>query len=94
MADIALSAPARRAFVMRHPSVLIFIACLALFALGVTILSEGFGIGVISTSFVKTLGKTLCLCLAALAMDLVWAASSRLATWRSSGSAATPSACG
>ena len=72
MADIALSAPARRAFVMRHPSVLIFIACLALFALGVTILSEGFGIGVISTSFVKTLGKTLCLCLVALAMDLVW----------------------
>ena len=72
MADIALSAPTRRAFVMRHPSVLIFIACLALFTLGVTVLSEGFGIGVISTSFVKTLGKTLCLCLVALAMDLVW----------------------
>ncbi|MFC3614624.1 urea ABC transporter permease subunit UrtC [Lutimaribacter marinistellae] len=45
---------------------------LALFTIGVTILSEGFGIGVISTSFVKTLGKTLCLCLVALAMDLVW----------------------
>ena len=28
--------------------------------------------GVISTSFVKTLGKTLCLCLVAVAMDLVW----------------------
>lgn len=25
-----------------------------------------------STSFVKTLGKTLCLCLAILAMDIVW----------------------
>ena len=61
-----------RPFVMRHPSVLIFLACLALFTLGVTVLSEGFGIGAISTSFVKTLGKTLCLCLVALAMDLVW----------------------
>ncbi|WP_299293667.1 urea ABC transporter permease subunit UrtC [uncultured Tateyamaria sp.] len=61
-----------RPVITRHPSVLIFIACLALFTLGVTILSEGFGIGVISTSFVKTLGKTLCLCLVALAMDLVW----------------------
>ena len=47
-------------------------ACLAIFTLGVTMLAEGFGIGVISTSFVKTLGKTLCLCLVALAMDLVW----------------------
>ncbi len=71
MSDISL-APARRPFVMRHPSVVIFIACLAVFTLGVTILSEGFGIGVISTSFVKTLGKTLCLCMVALAMDLVW----------------------
>ena len=61
-----------RPFVLRHPSVLVFLACLALFTLGVTILAEGFGIGVISTSFVKTLGKTLCLCLVALAMDLVW----------------------
>ena len=62
----------RRSFVARHPSVLIFIACLAIFTIAVTILAEGFGIGVISTSFVKTLGKTLCLCLVALAMDLVW----------------------
>ena len=59
-------------FLIRHPSVLIFMACLALFTLGVTVLAEGTGIGVISTSFVKTLGKTLCLCLVALAMDLVW----------------------
>ena len=63
---------ARRFFLADNPSVLIFIVILALFTIGTTILSEGFGIGVISTSFVKTLGKTLCLCLVALAMDLVW----------------------
>lgn len=61
-----------RTFLIRHPSVMIFIALLALFTLGATILSEGFGVGLISTSFVKTLGKTLCLCLVAIAMDLVW----------------------
>ena len=59
-------------FLARNPSVLIFIGVLALFTLGVTILSEGFGFGILSTSFVKTLGKTLALCLAAIAMDLVW----------------------
>ncbi len=62
----------QRSFIARNPSILIFLALLALFTLGVTILSEGFGIGVISTSFVKTLGKTLCLCLIAVAMDLIW----------------------
>ncbi|MDR6266678.1 MULTISPECIES: urea ABC transporter permease subunit UrtC [Rhodobacterales] len=61
-----------RSFIARNPSVLIFLACLALFTLGVTALSEGFGVGIISTSFVKTLGKTLCLCLIAVAMDLIW----------------------
>lgn len=61
-----------RSFIARNPSVLIFLSILALFTLGVTVLSEGFGIGVISTSFVKTLGKTLCLCLIAVAMDLIW----------------------
>ena len=61
-----------RSFVAQNPSVLVFLAILSLFTLGVTILSEGVGIGVISTSFVKTLGKTLCLCLIAVAMDLVW----------------------
>ncbi|MEP5196975.1 MAG: urea ABC transporter permease subunit UrtC, partial [Roseobacter sp.] len=71
MTDASLSAP-RRPFVTRYPSVLIFLGVLVAFTLGVTILAEGFGIGVISTSFVKTLGKTLCLCLVALAMDLVW----------------------
>lgn len=62
----------QRTFFARNPSVLIFIACLALFTLLATVLSEGFGIGVISTSLIKTLGKTLCLCLIAIAMDLVW----------------------
>ncbi len=45
---------------------------LLLFAIGVTLMSEGAGTGALSTSFVKTLGKTLCLCLAAVAMDVVW----------------------
>ena len=71
MTDVALGS-ARKPFAVRFPSVMVFLAILALFTVGVTILSEGFGIGVISTSFVKTLGKTLCLCLVALAMDLVW----------------------
>jgi urea transport system permease protein len=35
-------------------------------------MSEAYGPGMISTSFVKTLGKTLCLCLVAIAMDVVW----------------------
>ena len=61
-----------RSFFARNPSALVFIAVLALFTLAVTLLSEGLGAGVISTSFVKTLGKTLCLCLVALAMDLIW----------------------
>jgi len=56
----------------RNPSLLIFMACLAAATLGVTLMSEAFGSGALSTSFVKTLGKTLCLCLVALAMDLVW----------------------
>ena len=71
MSDVAIG-QRRQPFVLRFPSVMIFLAILALFTVGVTILSEGFGIGVISTSFIKTLGKTLCLCLVALAMDLVW----------------------
>ncbi|WP_270727162.1 urea ABC transporter permease subunit UrtC [Shimia sp. Alg240-R146] len=71
MSDIALTPP-RKSFVARYPAVLIFLATLAIFTVGVTVLAEGFGIGVISTSFVKTLGKTLCLCMVALAMDLVW----------------------
>ena len=61
-----------RPFLARNPAFLIFIALLALFTLAVTLGSEPMGAGMISTSFVKTLGKTLCLCLAALAMDLIW----------------------
>ncbi|MEM7237318.1 MAG: urea ABC transporter permease subunit UrtC [Pseudomonadota bacterium] len=63
---------ARRPFVLQHPSVLVFLTILAGMTLAVTLLSEGFGLGLISTSFVKTLGKTLCFCLIAVAMDLVW----------------------
>lgn len=61
-----------RSFITNNPSVLWFLLALALFTLGVTALSEATGSGVISTSFVKTLGKTLCLCLIAIAMDVVW----------------------
>ncbi len=61
-----------RSFLARNPSVLVFLSILALFTLGVTLLSEAYGTALISTSFIKTLGKTLCLCLAALAMDLIW----------------------
>jgi urea transport system permease protein len=67
-----MASPADLPFLKRHPSVLIFIGLLALFTLVVTLMSEAYGPGLISTSFVKTLGKTLCLCLVALAMDLVW----------------------
>ena len=62
----------QHSFISKNPSVLVFLAILALFTLSVTLLSEGLGLGLISTSFVKTLGKTLCLCLIAVAMDLVW----------------------
>ena len=59
-------------YLLRHPSVLVFSGLLLLFTIGTVLFSEGLGLGVISTSFVKTLGKTLCLCMAAIAMDLVW----------------------
>lgn len=62
----------RKPLVLRHPSILVFLGVLAVFTVGVTILSAGYGTGVVSTSMVKTLGKTLCLALAAVAMDLVW----------------------
>ena len=57
---------------INNPSVLVFLGVLALVSIAVTVLGEGFGIGAISTSFTKTLGKTLCLCMIAIAMDLVW----------------------
>ncbi|EBA07526.1 urea ABC transporter permease subunit UrtC [Sagittula stellata] len=61
-----------RGFFAQNPSILWFIALLGLFTLVVTVTSEAFGTGLVSTSFVKTLGKTLCLCLIAIAMDVVW----------------------
>ncbi|TVS01290.1 MAG: urea ABC transporter permease subunit UrtC [Rhodobacteraceae bacterium] len=66
------AAQSRRSFLRENPSVLWFMGLLGLFTLGVTILSEAFGIGVISTNLVKILGMTLCLCLIAIAMDVVW----------------------
>ncbi|MEM9793746.1 MAG: urea ABC transporter permease subunit UrtC, partial [Pseudomonadota bacterium] len=62
----------RRTFLSQNPSVLWFLLALAVFTLAVTLMSEAFGVGILSTSFVKTLGKTLCLCLVAIAMDVVW----------------------
>lgn len=62
----------QRSFIAKNPSVLIFLTVLALFTLLTSTLSEGMGAGIISTSMIKTLGKTLCLCLIAIAMDLVW----------------------
>lgn len=62
----------KHTFIGQNPSILWFLAALGVFTLGVTVLSEVTGVGVISTSFVKVLGKTLCLCLIAIAMDVVW----------------------
>ena len=62
----------RKSIFAENPSVLWFLTCLGLFTLGVTVLAEATGAGLISTSFVKTLGKVLCLCLVAIAMDVVW----------------------
>ena len=62
----------KQGFLAKNPSILIFLAILALFTLAVTFLSEAYGVSFLSTSFVKTLGKTLCLCLVALAMDPIW----------------------
>ncbi|MEP3674608.1 urea ABC transporter permease subunit UrtC [Sulfitobacter sp.] len=62
----------KNTFIGQNPSVLWFLAALGAFTLGITLLSEVTGAGLISTSFVKVLGKTLCLCLVAIAMDVVW----------------------
>lgn len=62
----------RKGFLVANPSVLWFLGGLTLFTLGVTVLSEGSGMALISTSMVKVLGMTLCLCLIAVAMDVVW----------------------
>jgi len=62
----------RKPFILQNPSVLIVLAVLAVFTAAVTAGSAAYGSGVIPTSMVKVLGKTLCLALAAVAMDLVW----------------------
>ncbi|QCO54778.1 urea ABC transporter permease subunit UrtC [Pseudorhodobacter turbinis] len=62
----------KNTFIAQNPSVLWFLLTLGLFTIGVTALSEVTGVGLISTSFVKVLGKMLCLCLIAIAMDVVW----------------------
>ena len=48
-----------------------FVMFFLVLTLYLTIPSE-LGMGLLSTSFVKVLGKTLMLCLAAIALDLVW----------------------
>jgi urea transport system permease protein len=62
----------KNTFFARNPSVMRFLLALSIFTLTVTLLSEVTGIGIVSTSFVKVLGKMLCLCLIAIAMDVVW----------------------
>ncbi|MDP5306868.1 urea ABC transporter permease subunit UrtC [Paracoccus spongiarum] len=62
----------RKPFLLQNPSVLVVLGLLAAFTLAVTLLSQAYGTGLIPTSTVKILGKTLCLALAAVAMDLVW----------------------
>ncbi len=67
MTDAA--APARRRALALRGDVLAFCAILAAATLAATLAAQA---GLISTALVKTLGKTLCLCLAALMFDLVW----------------------
>jgi urea transport system permease protein len=61
-----------RTFIGKNPSVLWFLLGLSVFTVVVSVMSEAAGTALISTSFLKTLGKTLCLCLVAVAMDVVW----------------------
>ncbi|KGJ16826.1 urea ABC transporter permease subunit UrtC [Paracoccus sanguinis] len=58
--------------IRRHPALLTALLLLALATLAITLGSEAYGSGTLATSTVKLLGKTLCLALAAVAMDLVW----------------------
>lgn len=62
----------RKAFVLRNPSLLIILISLSAITVIVTLMSQAYGTGALPTSAVKILGKTLCLALAAIAMDLVW----------------------
>lgn len=62
----------RQSLLAKYPSAAWFLGLLAVFAFVVTLLSPALGLDMISTSFIKTLGKTLCLALVAMAMDVVW----------------------
>jgi urea transport system permease protein len=62
----------KNTFLAQNPSILWFLAAVSIFTLTVTLMSEVTGVGFVSTSFVKVLGKMLCLCLIAIAMDVVW----------------------
>lgn len=62
----------RTPFILRNPSIPVVLAALAALSLIVTAGSAAYGTGAIPTSTVKILGMTLCLALAAVAMDLVW----------------------
>ncbi|WP_211099938.1 urea ABC transporter permease subunit UrtC [Acuticoccus kandeliae] len=57
--------------VIYQPHVIVVLSLLAIFTVTVVSFSEVSG-GFLSTSLVKTLGMTLCLCLVAIAMDLIW----------------------
>ncbi len=72
MGDTPTAVRTRQPFLLRNPSVLVFILALSALTLVATLLSDAFGVGLVSTSSIKILGKTLCLCLIAIAMDLVW----------------------
>lgn len=62
----------RKSFFARNPSILIFIALLALITIAATVFSEAYGTALLPTNYVKVLGKTMSLCMIAIAMDLVW----------------------
>src|SRR6056297_3425420 len=70
--DMSSDIAPRKSFFAENPSVLWFLGALGLFTLSVSVLAEGFGLPILSTSMVKLLGMTLCLCLIAVAMDVVW----------------------
>ena len=62
----------RRSFFVSNPSVLVTMLILAMFSLAVTVMSEAMGNSALSYTFINTLGKMLCLCLVAVALDVVW----------------------
>ncbi len=70
-ARMSTRTPLRSRSFLSQPSTIVVMLLLIAFTVSVVSLSEAAG-GDLSTSLVKTLGKTLCLCLIAVAMDLVW----------------------